>query len=729
MHLQRDAYVVTESSAASSRQRAGHQTEEVDLRDVLDLLVSGRNTIALVTAVIFGLTLMFAATSRPTFEARGSLQAEAPLTDAGAFSEAQATLGVASAGKSTSAQMQLLSSKRVLDPVIDELALDIRVRASYFPLFGEYIARAYKPESAGDIAEAWPGFSRWAWGGEKLEIEGMTVRPRDLGTQYTLVAGEGGNFTLTDTWGGVLATGRVGQEVKAASLGLTLVVKSLSARPGAHFLIRKVPRGEVIDDLRQRLVVDELGIKSGVIGISFRSDDPEEAAAFVDALMAAFIEDNRVRQVSVTNDIRGYLERQLPLLKQRLGLATKKLADYESQFGSPDMEKETVLLLQQSMKFKSKRLDFEAQLKKARATLGPRSPRVLELIGALEAVDQEETRLKARLDAFPTQNRDLQILKREARNLVELNDVVQTTINSYLVAEAGSVANVRVVDRGNTKDLPVSFEPWTLLVLSLPLGFVVGAVVVLLRRAMLAGIDNPSDVEFLTGLPTALVPFDAPRRKVEAQFVREEGRIPSALRIFAASQPLDGITMLCGPVGGVGKAFVMANLGAVLARAGRRVVMVDADLRGGNVHRYFEDSLSPGLSEYVTGSEDVAAIVRNTDVPGLDFISSGEKQDGSVSIIRHPRFPELLQSLARSYEVVLVAAPGVLARPDAMEIGRIASRTILVMRAAQHRAGDIVNAVDRLGAQGIKVDAGILNRVGETLGSYGYRGYRVARYA
>ena len=145
--------------------------------------------------------------------------------------------------------------------------------------------------------------------------------------------------------------------------------------------------------------------------------------------------------------------------------------------------------------------------------------------------------------------------------------------------------------------------------------------------------------------------------------------------------------------------------------------------------RSFDDSLSPGLSEFVTEAEGFDAIIRHTEVPGLDFVSSGEKQAGSVSVIRHPRFPELLRSLGQSYETVLVAAPGVLSRPDAAEIGRIAAQTILVMRAARHRAEDIVEAVDRLAAQGVKVNAGILNRVGESLGSYGYRGYRVARYA
>lgn len=720
---------MTEPRAVNARPRARSETDEINVADILDLLVSGRRSIAASVLVVLSLTVLYVGTSEPSFEARGSLQAEAPLGDAGAFSEAQATLGLSSAGKSTSAQMELLRSKRVIDPVVDDLDLDVVISPNYFPLFGGYLARSFKPESPEEVADALPGFGRWAWGGEQLVISSMVVRQKQVGTSFTLIAGAGGSYDLADGWGSVLASGRVGQELKDPSTGLSLVVKSMRARPGTRFNIRKLPRGEIIDDIRRSLVIDELGIKSGVIGVSFRSPDPEKAEAFVNALMTSFIEDNRVRQVSVTNDVRSYLERQLPLLKQRLGVATKKLAEYEAQFGSPDMEKETTLLMQQSMKFRGKRLDFQAQLQRARATLGPRSPRVLELMGALEAVDQEEARLRERLDAFPTQNRDLQILKREARNLVELNDVVQTTINSYLVAEAGSVANVRVVDEGNVKDFPVSPEPTVLLLLSLPLGLVVGILFVLLRRVMLPGIDNPSDVEFLTGLRTAQVPFEDPAKGQTAPAVRASGRIPAALRIFSASQALDGITMLCGPVGGVGKTFLMANLGAVLAHAGRSVVMVDADLRGGDLHRYFDDSLSPGLSEFVTGAEDIGAIVRHTDVQGLDFVSAGERQPGSVSILRHPRFPELLASLARSYETVLVSAPAVLARPDAGEIGRLANHTILVMRATRHTSDDILAACDRLSEQGVKVDCGILTRVGESLGSYGYRGYRLVRYA
>lgn len=721
---------MTESRTVVARPLARAETDEINLSDLLDLLSSGRGTIALCVLATFLMTLFYLASSEPTFEAKGSLQAEAPLSDAGAFSEAQATLGLSSAGKSTSAQMELLRSKRVLDPVIEDMSLDIRVRPAYFPFFGEYIARGYHPDAPGDLAEAWPGFSRWAWGGEQLDIGSMTVRPGAMGSAFTLVAGEGSSFEIRDVWGSTIASGRVGQDVQASGgTGLKVNVKSMRARPGTRFILRKIPRGEVIDDIRDRLNIDELGIKSGVIGVSFRSPDRAEAETFIDTLMTAFIEDNRVRQVSVTNDIREYLQRQLPLLKERLGIATQKLAEYEARFGSPDMEKETTLLMQQSMKLRTKHLDAQADLDRARARFGPQSTRVKELLGALAAVDQEEQRLRERLDAFPTQNRDLQVLKREARNLVQLNDAVQTTINSYLVAEAGSVANVRVVDRGNAKDLPVSPTPGILLALAIPLGLTIGCVVVLLRRAMLRGVDNPSDVEFATGLRTAMVPFEASGRREPAISIREGGGIPAALRMFSAGQPRAGVIMICGPVAEVGKTFVMANLGVVLARAGQRVVLVDADLRGGNLHRYFDDSLSPGISEFVTGSDAVEYVVRHTEIPGLDFVSSGEKQPGSVSVLRHPRFAELLSALKRDYEVVLVAAPAVLARPDAIELGKYADQTLLVMRAGRHTVEEIAESLNRLEGGGVTVSAGILNRVGESLGSYGYRGYRITRYA
>ena len=720
---------MTESTAGIARAASRAETDEINLRDIADLLLSGWRTILALVLGSLLLTLFYLGSSEPSYEARGSLQAEAPLNDAGAFSEAQATLGLSAAGKSTSAQMELLRSKRVLDPVIDAMSLDVIVRPQFFPLFGEYFARSFHPDAPGQTADALPGFSRWAWGGEELVVEKMTVRPAQLGVAFTLVAGEAGSFDITDGWGEKLASGRVGQDLKTsgpAAIGLR--VKSLRARPGTHFKISKVARGEAIDAIRERLVIDELGIKSGVIGVSYRAPERDNAEVFVDKLMASFIEDNRLRQVSVTNDIREYLQRQLPLLKERLGVATQKLAEYEARFGSPDMEKETTLLLQQSMKFKSKRLDYQSDLDRARARFGPQSPKVKELLGALAAVDQEETRLRARLDAFPTQNRDLQILKREARNLVQLNDVVQTTINSYLVAEAGSVANVRVVDRGNAKDVPVSPAPTVLLVLALPLGFLLGVMAVLLQRAMLRGIDNPSDVEFATGLRTAMVPFDPVGRRESPFAVRESGPIPAALRVFCASQAQAGVTMFCGPVSGVGKTFTMVNLGAVLARSGRTVAMVDADLRGGTLHRYFDDSLSPGLSEFVTDSDAVASFIRHTEIPGLDFISSGEKQPGSVSILRHPRFGELIAELSQQYQTVLVAVPAVLARPDAAAVGQFADHTILVMRAARHTADEIRESVSRLAEHGVKVDAGVLNRVGETLGSYGYKGYRINRY-
>ena len=77
---------------------------------------------------------------------------------------------------------------------------------------------------------------------------------------------------------------------------------------------------------------------------------------------------------------------------------------------------------------------------------------------------------------------------------------------------------------------------------------------------------------------------------------------------------------------------------------------------------------------------------------------------------------------------LVLAVPAVLARPDAAAVGQFADHTILVMRAARHTADEIRESVSRLAEHGVKVDAGVLNRVGEMLGSYGYKGYRINRY-
>lgn len=721
----------------------GGDDHEVSLHDVWNLLVAGRRTVLAVAAGVVGAALMLCLVLDPVYESTGSLQVDSANKDSGAslagLAGGDIAASVIGATDPTSTQIEILKSRKVLDPVIEKMNLDVVIRPARFPLFGAALARRNERAATQPVAAPW-GFGRWAWGGEQLVIDTMQV-PRDvLGDCLTLRVEDDGDYVLLGAWGGELLRGRVGTDASSGDGRFVMHVSTLRARPGTRFTVVRNSRIDTVGNLIDALDVQETASSSGVIGVRFTAATPGLAAQFVDNLLASYLEQNRQRRAGVTTQTREYLEKRLPQLSERLDEATRKLAEYEQTLGSPDVGKEIELLLSNSVALKMKRLDLQTELDRARQKYGPQSPTIHQLQNAIAAVEREQADNRARMDALPTGNREWQTLQREAKNLVSLHDVVQGAINKYLVLEAGSVANVRVVDAADVPDEPVSPRTTLILLASVPLGLFLGVAWVLIQRALIRGMDNPSEVEFATGLQTSMVPFSRAqqaalrRHKRLADMPRVlaelDPRDPAidALRLFNASHTLEGVVMLCGPAAGVGKTFLLANLGAVIAQGGQSVVLVDADLRGGSLHRYFDDELSPGICEYVSGLIDVDSIVRRSEIDGLDYVTSGEKQPGSTSVLRHPRFPELMGELAKRYRTVLVAAPAVLARPDASSIGRLANMTVLTLGATQHKPHEILDAVNRLAAAGVNVGSALLNRVGERAGSYGYRGYGVSRY-
>src|SRR5690606_14245610 len=112
--------------------------------------------------------------------------------------------------------------------------------------------------------------------------------------------------------------------------------------------------------------------------------------------------------------------------------------------------------------------------------------------------------------------------------------------------------------------------------------------------------------------------------------------------------------------------FVCSNLGVLAAQAGKRVLVVDADMRRGHLHRKFGTSRSPGLSEVIGDGLDVAKAIRPTVVENLHFLPSGAVPPNPAELIISRRFESLLKEFATQFDLVLVDAPPLLAASEAV---------------------------------------------------------------
>ncbi len=165
---------------------------------------------------------------------------------------------------------------------------------------------------------------------------------------------------------------------------------------------------------------------------------------------------------------------------------------------------------------------------------------------------------------------------------------------------------------------------------------------------------------------------------------------------------------------GAGKTTITSNLGIVMAEIGRRVVLVDGDLRSPKLHDVFQLSNSWGLCDVLRSSNPIGKyellqIVRHTNVPGLDLLPSGIARESPSQLLYSPRVAELLRRVEEAYDLVLVDSPPMMQLADARVLGRIADGVVLVIRSRRTTLGLAQLAVQRFAEDGTRVLGTVLN--------------------
>jgi capsular exopolysaccharide synthesis family protein len=216
------------------------------------------------------------------------------------------------------------------------------------------------------------------------------------------------------------------------------------------------------------------------------------------------------------------------------------------------------------------------------------------------------------------------------------------------------------------------------------------------------------------GLCKAILSTGAPERS-ELVMMAEAFRatLTSILLPSLGARP-PHVIVLTSPRSGAGKTTVTSNLGIVMAEIGRRVLLVDGDLRSPKLHDVFQLSNSWGLCDVLRSSNPIGKcgllqIVRHTDVPGLDVLPSGTARESPSQLLYSPRVAELLRRVEEEYDLVLVDSPPMMQLADARVLGRIADGVVLVIRSGHTTLGLAQLAVQRFAEDGTLVLGTVLN--------------------
>ena len=706
---------------APARASTGPAADDaLDLGAHLGILLEYRGSIVatLVAMLVAGSVYMAVAT--PTWRANALLQIEQKDSGEGGLEE---LFGDFSGQVST--EIEILSSRELLGRVVDERRLDVMAEPRHFPLVGAMLARSHA--EPGLAEPPWSVLGGYAWGGEHIRVDSVLVPAELEDVPLTLVAKEGGAYVLLGPDSAPLLSGRVGAPATTppgALRRVDLLVSELRARPGTRFLVSRRSRLLVVESLQRALRLSEKGAGTGVLTVALEGPDPEAIAATLQAIVTHYIRQNIERRNEEAERALVFLDSQLPGLREELERTEAALSAHRAGKGTVDLEQETKTILDRTSAIDAAISQLELQRTELRQRFTGKHPNVETADRKLARLKTERRAIGARLKALPAADVEAARLERDVEVANALYVQLNNKAQEYRVLKSSTVGNARILDRAVVSREPVRPSQPGVLTVSLVLGLTMGIALAFIRQALHGGVSAPGALEARLGLPVyASIPLgkgpSLRTRGERAILARTHPRdlVVESLRglrtslQFAMKDAPNNVVAITGPSPGVGKSFIAVNLAWVLADSGKRVLLVDANLRGGWLHRCFGAERLQGLSELIHGTVEPDEAI--WPVPGhrLSFLSTGTLPPNPAELLQSDRFAALVTWMSAEYDLVLFDTPPILAVTDAALVGRHAGVNLVVVRAGTHPMREVAAAVKRLELNGVQPRGFIFNGV------------------
>jgi len=157
------------------------------------------------------------------------------------------------------------------------------------------------------------------------------------------------------------------------------------------------------------------------------------------------------------------------------------------------------------------------------------------------------------------------------------------------------------------------------------------------------------------------------------------GNVNTALMLSMSGKPPTAI-MVTSPDAGDGKSSICSNMACSLAMIGKRIVLVDADMRRPVEHKVFNLPVQPGLSNFLTGNASLEEIIQPTEIPGLFLIAAGTVPPNPVQLLNSQRFRDLQQQLHEEFQHIFIDSPPIISFADGRVISTLVDGVVLVFQ-------------------------------------------------
>ena len=636
------------------------------------------------------------------------------------------------------AEIEILKSRLVLGNVIQHLNLDLKISGTENSftdrlLSPHHYQTDYQPKSVlfKDDEKA-------------FDIRQFNV-PSNFRDKNLELRFKDGQFSLTNTQTEqVILTAKTNQaNTLRTTDGLWNISIYTQDQLNDVYLIQKQSLPAAVNNILANYSVAEKGKLTGILGLNYQGTDKTHITQVLNAILVSYSQQNIERRSAETAQTLKFLDEQLPELKQQLDVAEREFNKFRQQYNTVDVTKESELFLTQSVTLETQKAQLEQQVAEAGAKYTAEHPVMQQMNAQLGAINKKIGELNATLKELPDLQRRYLQLYREVEVKQQLYTALLNSYQQLRIAKAGEIGNVRIVDTAVEPIEPIAPKKLQILILSIFLGGFLGTLLALLRNMMRSGIKDSTQIENELDLPVYATVPRSPVQESRINILKKKKNIPilavknsddiaiESLRSmrtaihFALSSARNNLITISGPAPEVGKSFISTNLATILAQSDKRVLIIDADLRRGYLHKYFNLDTQPGLTELLNGQQSLETVIRHTEVPGLSVISRGKSPANPSELLSSNQFKNLLEQMSEKFDHVIIDTPPVLAVTDGIIISQYTGVNLVIARYAKTQMKELELTLNRFEQAGVKVNGFILNDIQRSSAGYGY-GYNYA---
>ncbi len=367
------------------------------------------------------------------------------------------------------------------------------------------------------------------------------------------------------------------------------------------------------------------------------------------------------------------------------------------------------------------------------------------LVSKLERSYQLSKDKKASLEAdyllMPEKKIEFTRLKSTEELYAKYYSMLMEKKTQYAISNAGYQPSSRVLSKATINSSPIKPNTTMIYALCAFLGIVIGFIILAVKYVFYNVIDTKKDIEQLLHgkvniigeIPQVTMSSEHSLIKVKKNKATRLSEILRNLRsnIQFINSNYKTISV-SSTVSGEGKTFVTLNLSAIIAHSGKKVILIDLDLRKPKIHLGFNTTNITGVSNYLANQNTLDECIKHTEIENLDLMTAGTIPPNPSELILKAEFDKLIVELSQRYDVIIMDTPPVGIVSDGIPIMSKVDVPIYVFRAGYSKREYTIQTSEIIHLLKLKsinvILNGVKNNSGSIYGSYGRNNYYVKNY-